>query len=124
MSKKRKGCKRTMLAVILGLGLNCSAESFYQQYSGTSTNGLAVTNMGINPIFVSGITCKYVAPVTGDVTVKFNDQTLYTISMVSNSTYLLPKSDLAGVWLKKTDLVSVSSLGTTNTIVISTEENR
>ena len=123
---KKKGCKRTIFALAVGLGI-CMvayAESFYQQYSATGVSGLSVTNVGVNPIFVSGVSCQYGSNVTGAITIKYNDQLLYTVNMVSNSSFLVTKSDLAGIWLKKNDYFTVSSLASTNTIIVSTEENR
>ncbi len=121
--------KTKIIVGLIGLvALTVQAESFYQSYVNSGTNSLSITNMGVNPVFVSSVTVKYVTPVTGTVAIVRSsgsiDQTLYSVALAGNTTFMLVKGDFAGVWLKKDDVLSISSLSVTNAIRVDTEESR
>ena len=115
------------IAMVLLAG-GVKAESFYQSYVNSGTNSLVITNIGVNPIFVSGVTVKYATPVTGTVNIVRSsssvDQTLYSVALAGNTTFMLVKNDFAGIWLKNGDIFSVLNLAVTNTTRVDTEENR
>jgi hypothetical protein len=122
--KKCGGKKRLVLAAICLLGISCSAESFYQKYVANSTNSIAITNLGTNPMFISGVSCQYSSNVTGVVDIKLNGNLLYAVNLTSNSSFLATKQDLAGVWMKQGDIFTISGVSITNNSLILSEENR
>lgn len=104
-------------------------ESFYQSYVREGTNNIAITNVGVNRVFVSGITCKYAEPVTNSVTVSrihgSTTNTLYTVNLSSNQTFMIPKVDLAGIWLGYGDILHLTTThAVSNTTIVDTEESR
>ena len=121
---KEKNKKRLVLGLICLLGISCSGESFYQKYVQNNTNSVAITNLGINPIFISGVSCQYSSNVTGVVNIKLNDNLLYAVNLVTNTSFLVTKQDLAGVWMKQGDIFTISGLNVTNSALILSEESR
>lgn len=125
---KKGGKKRLVLGLIGILALSCSGESFYQSYVNVSTNGIAITNLGVNPILVSGILSQAGAVNDKDVYVGYvrgvNTTLVYTVTMSNHTSFYLSKTDLAGIWLIKDDKFFVTNGGVTNRIQINVEESR